>query len=213
MLPVDDIEKQKEVAFYSASLNAWFTTQLECDKSILTLSASGIGLLITLLTTVGVTSMFACVLYTLSVISFVVSLTVVLIIYRHNAVHIENILSGNPGKDPVLSKLDMVALFSFGLGVFFAAIIGISTAIQSYTLKDISMGNNSSRKADSVMAMDSFSGMAKLQQTVTCKKSFNGAGNLQPQASSGSKETTTPAQPSPSSSGTSGTPNSGSSEQ
>ncbi len=75
------------------------------------------------------------------------------------------------------------------------------------------MGNNSLRNADSVMANDSFSGMANLQQTVTCKKSFNGAGNLQPQASSGSKETTTPTQPSSSSSGTSGTQNNGSSEQ
>lgn len=49
----DEIEQQKSVEFYAAGINAWYNTSLEHDKSIFSLSAGGIGLLITLLTTVG----------------------------------------------------------------------------------------------------------------------------------------------------------------
>lgn len=43
----DEIEDQKRVEFYSAGLAAWYATRLEHDKSLLTLSAGGIGLLMT----------------------------------------------------------------------------------------------------------------------------------------------------------------------
>ncbi|WDT74288.1 MAG: hypothetical protein MPW16_13610 [Candidatus Manganitrophus sp.] len=45
--------KAKELAFYEATVNAWITTKFEKDKHLLTLSLAAIGLLITLLTTVG----------------------------------------------------------------------------------------------------------------------------------------------------------------
>lgn len=48
----EEIDDQKRVEYYAASVNAWFNTSLEHDKSLFTLSAGGIGLLITLLTTV-----------------------------------------------------------------------------------------------------------------------------------------------------------------
>ncbi len=59
----DEIEDQKRVEFYSAGLAAWYATRLEHDKSLLTLSAGGIGLLMTLMTTVGVSSAESLVLY------------------------------------------------------------------------------------------------------------------------------------------------------
>lgn len=48
--------QEKDIQFYAASVTAWFNTRLEHDKSLLALSAGGIGLLVTLLTTVGVKS-------------------------------------------------------------------------------------------------------------------------------------------------------------
>jgi hypothetical protein len=44
----------KEVEYFAAIANAWVNTRVEHDKSLLTLSAGGIGLLITLLSTVGI---------------------------------------------------------------------------------------------------------------------------------------------------------------
>jgi hypothetical protein len=43
----------KDLAFYAASVEAWYSTGFERDKSLLTLAGGGIGLLITLLSTVG----------------------------------------------------------------------------------------------------------------------------------------------------------------
>lgn len=42
----EDIQGNKEVAFYSALVNAWISTRMEKDKQILTLSAAGIGLVV-----------------------------------------------------------------------------------------------------------------------------------------------------------------------
>ena len=52
----NEIDEQKKIEFYAASVAAWYESSLEHDKSLLTLSAGGIGLLITLLTTVGLGS-------------------------------------------------------------------------------------------------------------------------------------------------------------
>jgi hypothetical protein len=43
----DDYD-QKEVEYYAAQVNAWLNTKFEHDKSLLTLSAGGLGLLISI---------------------------------------------------------------------------------------------------------------------------------------------------------------------
>lgn len=45
----DELKQQKELALYTAQVDAWVTTSFERDKSLLTLSAGGIGLLLTIL--------------------------------------------------------------------------------------------------------------------------------------------------------------------
>ena len=49
----EHLKQQKEVEFYATSVTAWYNTALERDRGLFTLSAGGIGLLLTLLTTVG----------------------------------------------------------------------------------------------------------------------------------------------------------------
>ncbi|MDA8663964.1 hypothetical protein N9L66_03280 [Porticoccaceae bacterium] len=44
----------KNVAYYSTMLSAWIETKMERDKTLVTLSAAGIGLLVTILTVIGV---------------------------------------------------------------------------------------------------------------------------------------------------------------
>jgi hypothetical protein len=41
----DDFEQEKQVQFYSALVNAWLTTKLERDKSLLALSAGNISVI------------------------------------------------------------------------------------------------------------------------------------------------------------------------
>lgn len=190
----EEIAHQKDVEYYAASVNAWFNTSLEHDKSILTLAAGGIGLLITLLTTIGLSSAEALVLYICAIVSFLVSLVSVLVVFRHNRTYIEHVLAGkSSGNDPVLAKADLIALSAFGLGVVFTAIIGISTAIHSYTSKERVMSNEPTKTNQSVPLRESFNRASNLQPgvaqdsfngAVNLQKSFNNASNLQPPAAS-----------------------------
>ncbi len=138
----EEISQHKDIEYYASSVNAWFNTSLEHDKSILALAAGGIGLLITLLTTVGLSSAEALVLYVGAITSFLVALVSVLVVFRQNRTYIEQVLAEKVvGNDSVLAKADSIALWAFGVGVVFTAVIGIATAIHSYTSKEKVMAN------------------------------------------------------------------------
>ena len=125
-------DDQKFVEFYAANVTAWLNTKFEHDKSLLTLSAGGIGLLITLLTTTGVKSIESLVLYIVALVAFISCLGTLLWIFRRNARHLEGVIQGSETSDSLLVVLDTVALASFLLGVLLSAIIGVSTAVHSY---------------------------------------------------------------------------------
>lgn len=153
------------IEYYSASVNAWFNTSLEHDKSLLALSAGGIGLLITLLTTVGLSSAGALVLYIGAITSFVVALVAILIVFRRNRPYIEEILLGkSTSNDALLTKLDVTALWAFGFGVAFTAFIGIAAAIHSYSTKEKTMGNETTKKMESPLCSKASMGHQTLNQ-------------------------------------------------
>ena len=194
----DEIARHKEISFYASNVDAWFATSLEHDKSVLALSAGGIGLLLTLLTTVGLSSAWAVVLYILALACFVVALVTVLFVFRRNRSYIEQVVTAKAGKsDPVLSSADTIALLAFGLGVVLSAIIGIGTAVQSYTSKEPSMSNESKTTGQPAPLRESFNGASNLRPTTAVNKSFNGAANLAPQAPPASATPTAPAAPPP----------------
>ena len=89
-----DLKDKKEVEFYAANVEAWFNTRIEHDKSLLTLSAGGIGLLITLLTTVGASSIQILLLYGFAILFFLVCIISVLIIFKRNSDHLVNVVQG-----------------------------------------------------------------------------------------------------------------------
>src|SRR5437660_5580640 len=84
-------ESPKKLAFYSSSVAAWFNTQLERDRSLLTLSAGGIALLFTPLATARTSSATNFVCYLLAIVCFLTCVVTVLWIFRRNAFHIEQI--------------------------------------------------------------------------------------------------------------------------
>jgi hypothetical protein len=185
---------QKDVEFYAAAVAGWLNTRLEHDKSLLTLSAGGSGLLITLLTTVGVSSAEGLVLHLLAMFSFLVCLGAVLVIFKKNSSHIEEVLkSGMPPLDPILTKLDNISLAAFVLGIVFSLVIGVSAAINSYSIKEKEMEKANNQKSGankSVCAADSVNGFSSLKQTGKLNKSFNGVSNLKPVVPQGTSTTT-----------------------
>jgi len=172
----EEVTNLKQVEFYAAIVNAWFNIKLEHDKSFLTSSAGGVGLLLTLLPSIE--SSTALIFYIGAISSFVVTLVALLFVFRRNGTHIENVISGNNAADPVLKKFDTLALWAFGIGVVFTAFIGITAAIQSYSTKDKTMANDTTKKTESSQAFDSVNGCSRLQPLA---ESFDGLAKLQPQ--------------------------------
>jgi hypothetical protein len=172
-------DRPKEVEFYAASVTAWYCTRLEHDKSLLTLSAGGIGLLIALLTTIGVSSAEGLVLYVLALASFATCLGAVLLIFKENAAHLEAAIKPDaPVVDPLLRRLDNVAVAAFAIGVAFAAVIGVSAAVSSYT--KVKAMTDENKQVGKQSSQRSFDGATNMKPSEDIKKSFNGAANLKP---------------------------------
>lgn len=119
----------KETAFYAAIVQAWVQTRMEKDRSLLALSSGGVGLLVTLLTTVGVVDLWQLVLYIFAAVGFGVSIFSAILIFDWNAKHLQRVATTHEsGDDPTLIRLDTLLLLGFIVGVILLAIIGITTA-------------------------------------------------------------------------------------
>jgi len=187
-------DDQKAVEYYAAQVNAWFNTKFEHDKSLLTLSAGGIGLLITLLSTTGVKSVESLILYVLALLAFIVCLGTLLWIFRRNASHLEDVAQGKASSDPVLMLLDNIAISSFLLGVVFSSIVGISTAVNSYQEKEHKMAEDKTNTTQQTALRESVNGVNNMAPTGVAKLSVEGISRMSP-ANSAPTPATTPVTP------------------
>jgi hypothetical protein len=138
----------KNVAHYSVMLDAWIQTRMALDKSLITLSAGGIGVLVTLLTTVGVARRpWQIYLYLASFIGFLLTIGLALMIYRKNAELIENDSRGKSSEDLRLKLFDISAILAFCIGATFAVTIAVSSALTE-TPKESAMPDYEKRSLD-----------------------------------------------------------------
>lgn len=130
---------EKEKAFYSAMVSAWINTRIERDKQLLTLSVTAIGVLVTLLRTIGVSNFTQLLLFSFALLSFLITVISIIYILDRNALHIEKILNENQTQDGILMIVDKIAGFSFSIGIILVVIIGINSAILNLSEKKTSM--------------------------------------------------------------------------
>ena len=131
----DELNQEKVLAFYSASVNAYYTTKFEYDKSLSSLSAGGVGLLFTLLTTVGVNSTASLILYMAAMLCLLTCVVSVLVIFNENAKLIVNMVSSENLNNSKINFLDKLSKYSFGLAAIFIVLISAGVAIDSLIVK------------------------------------------------------------------------------
>jgi len=159
----------KNRAFYSAMLSAWLNTKLERDKQLLTLSTSAIGLLVTLLRTVGVANWLQVGFFGTALIAFLFSVISILAILGKNATYIEEMLNGSETEDRQLAFLDRSATISFIIGMIMVVIIGMYSATISLSEKGTNMNQDNSGnfhhrgEPGTVTRGDSWNGVHKLR--------------------------------------------------
>lgn len=128
----NDITDPKATAYYSALLTAWVQSRMERDRTLITLSSGGVGLLLTLSSTLGVDNLYAFLLYCLGFCSFAVTIISCLTIFHRNSRHLEKVITGPRTPDPSLDRLDRLTETSFLLGVGSVVGIGVLNAALRY---------------------------------------------------------------------------------
>jgi len=121
---------EKEVAYYSTLLGAWVDTKMEHDKSLLTLSSGGLGLLITLLSTVGVKEKRELILYVFASLCFALTIILCIIIFERNAIYLKKVVTGYQNDDSFLTWLDCLNSFLFVSAIIFSALIGLVVSVR-----------------------------------------------------------------------------------
>ena len=158
----------KNIAHYSVLLSAWIQTKMERDRTIVTLSAGAIGLLVTILTAVGVKSVWEIPFYIISIIAFLISIWSSLVIYQLNSQHLEEAIRGSSERDPRLEKYDKRSIGAFIIGALSALVIGILSASFQLT------------KSEGIIMSEKDSSSKKITSKATLKESVNGITNLYP---------------------------------
>lgn len=175
----------KVIEFYAASVQAWYATAMEYDRSLVTLSAAAIGL-ITGLATAGAAevSPVQATAITGALAFYCITLACALSVFRLNKDYLQDMV--NPGtayRTPhaALQTLDLVAMACF----LIAALLTIGVAV-SFIHSKVKVPEMT-KATKSVPTFDSVLNAANLHPDFG--KSFAGAANMQPAPLSGQQAT------------------------
>lgn len=120
--------QQKDQAEWDRILRqAWVTTSLERDKTIVALSSAGLALLVTFLLKVGAHEFFVRALLLLGVIGFTSSILAGVHCLSVNRSIIQRELRREPEGSPPLA--DKIVIWGFRVGILAIAAVGIGIAI------------------------------------------------------------------------------------
>jgi hypothetical protein len=197
-------DKEKDNAYYSALVAAWIDTRMERDKSILALSTASIGLLFTLLTTVGAASVRVIVLYSGCFLLFLISIICSVTIFGWNAAYIQCLLRNEAPQKRRLDILDGTLFGCFIAGLVLTVVLGIVVGVSKLRTENSQMGDQIKTNQQPIDGQKSLSGLEKLSpsnQGQSQSSANTGTATPAPQASSSSSGQAAPASSSQSTQG------------
>lgn len=168
-------DKELHLVFRQETIAAWYETAMEHDKSLLTLSAAGIGLLAGFLSTKAVTSAGAFFVFIASMLFFLITIAAILTIFARNKAYLLNLLkrpfgSTEGNTDQLLSFLDRAAVLSFVAGVALSALLGgmiawkhLEGEISMSSGKESGQPDRSSNRAVDDLLKESFNDAGRMQ--------------------------------------------------
>ncbi len=173
----------KNIAHYQTLLSTWIETRMEQDKMVITLSAAGIGLLVTIITTVGIRGFWQYFFAVGSFAGFVVATCGCLHIFQVNAKHLEENLRCQSTDDTskLLRKLDRLTIVCFYAGIVCAVLMAISASFQK--TGGVAMAEKNQEAPKKIEKLqESVNGVKKLSPAeLEIGKSLEGIANLAPQ--------------------------------
>ncbi len=122
----------KNVAFYQVLLAAWVQTRMEYSRTIIVLSAGGIGLLTAILTMSAVHGRLRLMAIAGAFFGFFLSLLLGLRTYERNADHLMSSLKGGPDRDLKLEGYDRWSKRMFVLGSACLIVLGLISVVRIF---------------------------------------------------------------------------------
>lgn len=171
----DKIQNQRSVEFYSQSYASFYNTKMEKDKSILTVSAGGIGFLVTYISIFKNIAIYEYIIFVMSTISFLISIFSIIKIFGDNADYIIEITTTDDtaSSECKLETLDKIATYSFYIGILLAVMFGFSASYKHIN-KEIIVADEKHSESRVQVSNESLAGADIL------KKSFSGASQMRP---------------------------------
>lgn len=174
---LDDLEKKKYVEFYSQSYASFYNTTMEKDKSILTVSAGGIGFLITLINFSKRIEIFEYIIFLFASLAFILSILVIIHIFGKNAEYIISLTTESDNcdeKDCRLRILDKISTYAFTIGMILSLSLGITLSYQNIKKEIVAVSDEENTSQTMGQVNESAAGASII------KKSFTGATQLKP---------------------------------
>ena len=112
-----DEHTQRKVAYYSALINAWIQSRMEVDKTLIIISSAGIGLLVTIITTLGISNTAEFLIFIGAFVSFFIVIVTCIIVLDKNPHYIKSILYKEDNKETKLDVYDKLAKSFFVIAV------------------------------------------------------------------------------------------------
>lgn len=125
----------KKSALYTALYSAYFGTVFEADKSILTISAGGVGLLVSLMSAFDLKSDWHIIYYLIALTFFVLSIVSCIFIFKRNRIVLHSMLMKKSEKDSLLTLLDYLSISCCILGIISTIAIGVASGVQKINKK------------------------------------------------------------------------------
>lgn len=135
--PDDLVYAEKQVAFYQTSIEAFLENRMERDKSLLTLSTAGVGVEVTLWTTIGVETAWELGIGVGAAVAFMGAILLILCVFKENANYFEALTTKQDFERPHrrLVRLDRFAGGAFYLGLALALAGAVMAAHRKYLEK------------------------------------------------------------------------------
>lgn len=143
-----DPDRDKDVAFYAAAVDAWLTTGMEKDRTLLALAAGGLAVLASLLSAKGLIGAGQAGLYIVAVFAFLVTILAVLWVLERNKKVLKDAIEGGDGKDRLMEALDVVAMVTFLFGVLATLLIAATYAQHDLVRLGEEKGQKTMEKTD-----------------------------------------------------------------
>jgi hypothetical protein len=186
-----EVDNGKEISYYSAIYNGWLTTRLEHDKSILTLSTSAIGLLITLLITKTSVDKIELILFLTALVAFSISALLALHIFEKNSDLLEAVAKNQSyiSDDKKLKLYDRIKKYCFYIGIILTFVIGLNFGLTKIKEVNMAKENSTINKVIKTDMKKSFQGVQNLKPVSGSKPTGNSSGSSGKSDSSKSSET------------------------